>query len=335
MTVSNWCVPRPAWSDPRKVCRVTKTVERKVSTVDWHELVNLELVKAHGTGNDFVVFTDEHGDVSLSADTVASVCDRHMGLGADGVIRAVRASELAEGRALAAKDPSVEWFMDYRNADGSIAQMCGNGVRVFVDHLVEEGLVELPQGSQLRIGTRAGVRSVARTHGGYAVDMGPWSFLAGEQAREKGSDAVVTTDGLKVPRPGVSISMGNPHTVVALSEEDKLDTLDLRRAPSVSPEPEEGTNVEFVVPVDHDDTEVGRIHMRVYERGVGETHSCGTGACAAAAATRFWGGSDAPDRWLVEVPGGVLSVTFVPATDGTEHVVLAGPTRTVARVALM
>ena len=303
--------------------------------MDWRELVNQEVVKAHGTGNDFVVFTDENGEIALTADTVAAVCDRHMGLGADGVIRAVRATELAEGRKLAEQDPSVEWFMDYRNADGSIAQMCGNGVRVFVDHLVREGLVELPQGSQLRIGTRAGVRSVARTDGGYAVDMGPWSFMAGGDARGKGSDAVVTTDGLTVPRPGVSISMGNPHTVVALSEEDKLDRLDLRRAPSVSPEPEDGTNVEFVVPVDHDDTEVGRIHMRVFERGVGETHSCGTGACAAAAATRFWGGAEAPDRWLVDVPGGVLSVTFVPATDGTEHVVLAGPTRVVARAVLV
>ncbi len=302
--------------------------------MDWRELVNHEVVKAHGTGNDFVVFTDEHGEIPLSADTVVAVCDRHMGLGADGVIRVVRASELPEGWKLTEQDPSVEWFMDYRNADGSIAQMCGNGVRVFVDHMVREGLVELPQGSQLRIGTRAGVRSVARTEGGYAVDMGPWSFIAGEDAREKGSDAVVTTDGLSVPRPGLSISMGNPHTVVALSEEDKLDQLDLRRAPSVSPEPEDGTNVEFVVPVDHDDTEVGRIHMRVFERGVGETYSCGTGACAAAAATRFWGGADAPDRWLVEVPGGVLSVTFVPATDGTEHVVLAGPTRVVARAVL-
>ena len=303
--------------------------------MDWRELVNHEVIKAHGTGNDFVVFTDEYGEVPLSAETVAAVCDRHMGLGADGVIRVIRATELQEGRKLAEQDPSVEWFMDYRNADGSIAQMCGNGVRVFVDHLVREGLVELPQGSQLRIGTRAGVRSVARTEGGYAVDMGPWSFIAGEDARDKGSDAVVTTDGLNVPRPGVSISMGNPHTVVALSEEDKLDQLDLRRAPSVSPEPEDGTNVEFVVPVDHDDTEVGRIHMRVFERGVGETHSCGTGACAAAAATRFWGGADAPDRWLVEVPGGVLSVTFVPATDGTEHVVLAGPAQVVARAILV
>lgn len=314
---------------------MTETVDRGVNTVDWRELVNQEVVKAHGTGNDFVVFTDENGEITLTADTVAAVCDRHMGLGADGVIRAVRATELPEGRKLAEQDPSVEWFMDYRNADGSIAQMCGNGVRVFVDHLVREGLVELPQGSQLRIGTRAGVRSVARTDGGYAVDMGPWSFMAGGDARDKGSDAVVTTDGLSVPRPGVSISMGNPHTVVALSEEDKLDRLDLRRAPSVSPEPEDGTNVEFVVPVDHDDTEVGRIHMRVFERGVGETHSCGTGACAAAAATRFWGGAEAPDRWLVDVPGGVLSVTFVPATDGTEHVVLAGPTRVVARAVLV
>lgn len=315
--------------------RVSETVERATPAVTWHELLNREVVKAHGTGNDFVVFTDEHGRLALTPETVRAVCDRHLGLGADGVIRAVRSASLPEGRELAASDPAVEWFMDYRNADGSIAQMCGNGVRVFVDHLVREGLVELPHGSQLRIGTRAGIRTVARSEGGYAVDMGPWSFIAGGAAREKGSDAVVVTSGVNIARPGLSISMGNPHTVVALSEADELQRVELHTAPEVTPEPVEGTNVEFVVPVDHDDPAVGRIRMRVFERGVGETHSCGTGACAAAAATRFWGGADAPDRWLVEVPGGVLSVTFAAAADGTEHVVLAGPTRVVARATLL
>ena len=225
--------------------------------------------------------------------------------------------------------------MDYRNADGSLAQMCGNGVRVFVDHLVREGLLSLPPGARVRIGTRAGVRTVARTSAGYAVDMGPWSFTHGEEARERGSDCVVTAHGLTVPRPGVSIDMGNPHTVVVLSEGEKLDALDLHAAPVVEPVPSNGTNVEFVVPLDHDDTEVGRLEMRVHERGVGETLSCGTGACAAAAAARFWGGPESPDRWFVQVPGGVLSVTFVAAPDGTEHVVLAGPVRVVATAELV
>ena len=303
--------------------------------VGWSELVGVWVSKAHGTGNDFVVFTDEDGARDVSPETVAAVCDRHLGLGGDGVIRAVRCRDLPEGRRLLERHPDVEWFMDYRNSDGSVAQMCGNGVRVFVDHLVREGLVELPRGARVRIGTRAGVRAVVRTSDGYAVDMGPWSFTHGDLARERGSDCVVTTGGLRVPRPGVSIDMGNPHTVVALSEGEKLDSLDLHSPPAVDPVPGDGTNVEFAVPLDHDDTDLGRLEMRVHERGVGETHSCGTGACAAAAATRFWGGPESPDRWLVQVPGGVLSVTFVDAPDGTEHVVLAGPVRVVATAELV
>ncbi|WP_407657287.1 diaminopimelate epimerase [Kocuria tytonis] len=313
---------------------MSETTEGTERAMGWQELTGTRVTKAHGTGNDFVVYTDADGSRDVSPDTVAAVCDRHMGLGGDGLIRAVRSRHLPEGQRLLERHPDAEWFMDYRNADGSVAQMCGNGVRVFVDHLVREGLVTLPRGARLRIGTRAGVRTVARTSSGYAVDMGPWSFSHGDTARERGSDCVVSAAGLTVPRPAVSIDIGNPHTVVALSEGEKLDGLDLHAAPTVDPLPADGTNVEFVVPLDHDDSDLGRLEMRVHERGVGETHSCGTGACAAAAATRFWGGPESPDRWFVQVPGGVLSVTFVPAPDGTEHVVLAGPVRVVATAEL-
>ncbi|MDO4919539.1 diaminopimelate epimerase [Kocuria sp.] len=314
---------------------MSESTEGTAHGVSRHELTGARVVKAHGTGNDFVVFTDADGGRDVSPETVRAVCDRHMGLGGDGLIRAVPSEHVPEGRELLRTEPRAEWFMDYRNADGSVAQMCGNGVRVFVDHLVREGLVSLPRGARLRIGTRAGVRTVARTSDGYAVDMGPWSFTHGDEARERGSDCVVTAAGLTVPRPGVSIDMGNPHTVVALSEGEKLDGLDLHTAPVVEPAPAQGTNVEFVVPLEHEDSDVGRLEMRVHERGVGETFSCGTGACAAAAATRFWGGPDSPDRWFVRVPGGVLSVTFAPAPDGTEHVVLAGPVRVVAEARLV
>ena len=183
----------------------------------------------------------------------------------------------------------------------------------------------------LRIGTRGGLKTVAATPDGFAVDMGPWGFIDGDRARERGSDAVVTAQGLKVPRPGVSITMGNPHTVVALAEGEKLDHLQLWTQPEVSPTPPDGTNVEFVVPADDEGDGIGRLRMRVHERGVGETQSCGTGACAAAAATRFWAGASAPDEYLVQVPGGIVSATFVPGPDGAEHVVLAGPAEIVAR----
>ena len=296
----------------------------------WGALRGRSFAKGHGTGNDFVLLTDPHAELELAPELVARVCDRHRGIGADGLIRAVRSDAIPEGRAVLEAAPDAEWFMDYRNNDGSVAEMCGNGVRVFVHHLLQEGLVELPEGDVLRIGTRAGVKTVARTGAGYAVDMGPWSFLDGEAARTRGSDAVVTATGLRVTRPALSIGMGNPHTVVALAEGEKLDQLELFTAPEVRPVPEDGTNVEFVVPAEGDDDGVGRVRMRVHERGVGETQSCGTGACAAAAATRFWAGATAPDQWLVQVPGGTVSVTFVPAPDGSEHVVLAGPAVVVA-----
>lgn len=294
------------------------------------ELSGWEFLKGHGTGNDFVIIADPAGQLLLDDQTVRRACDRHQGVGGDGLIRLIRSESLPEGRELLQEEPAAEWFMDYRNSDGSVAEMCGNGVRVFVHALLRQGLAELPQGEMMRIGTRTGLRTVARTADGYAVDMGPWGFIDGAKARARGSDAVVTAHGLKVPRPGVSITMGNPHTVVALAEGEKLDHLQLWTAPDVRPVPPEGTNVEFVVPIDDEGDGIGRLRLRVHERGVGETQSCGTGACAAAAATRFWGGVTAPDEWLVQVPGGVVSATFVPGPTGAEHVVLAGPAEIVA-----
>ena len=303
----------------------------------WGELAGLTLTKGHGTGNDFVFVTDENAEIALTPDLVARVCDRHFGIGADGFIRAIRSSASRIGQKLLEDYPKAEWFMDYRNGDGSIAEMCGNGVRAFVEYLRTEGLVALEVGQAVQIGTRAGVKTVVRTENGYAVDMGPWSFIHGAAAREGGEDSLVSARGLKTPRAGLSISMGNPHTVVMLGSEGKLDGLDLHSQPQVNPIPVEGTNVEFVVPVDLETDglqHVGAIWMRVYERGVGEPLSCGTGACAAAAATRFWGGEEAPDEWLVHVPGGTVAVTFVLGPDDLEHVVLAGPAQMVAAVIL-
>lgn len=309
----------------------TETASAPEAPSVFGELSGMEFLKGHGTGNDFVLVVDPDGQLLLGDDVVRRACDRHQGIGGDGFIRLIRSSALPEGRELLEQDPSAEWFMDYRNGDGSIAEMCGNGVRVFVRALLQQGLVDLGEGAMLRIGTRGGLKTVAATPDGFAVDMGPWGFIDGDRARERGSDAVVTAQGLKVPRPGVSITMGNPHTVVALAEGEKLDHLQLGTQPEVSPTPPDGTNVEFVVPADDEGDGIGRLRMRVHERGVGETQSCGTGACAAAAATRFWAGASAPDEYLVQVPGGIVSATFVPGPDGAEHVVLAGPAEIVAR----
>ena len=315
----------------------TESTTAQTDAPRWGELAGVTLSKGHGTGNDFLLLTDPEGSLELEAELVAAVCDRHRGIGADGLIRAIRSEHLEAGRALAANgEDAPEWFMDYRNADGSLSEMCGNGVRVFAHHLIHAGLIELPEGATVRIGTRGGVKTVARVPGRYAVDMGPLGFIDGEQAREHGADCTVSARGLRTARPGLSITMGNPHTVVALADEAKLARLDLGTAPTVDPRPSAGTNVEFVVPRDaeEEDDGTGALVLRVSERGVGETLSCGTGACAAAAATRFWGGEDAPDEWRVGVPGGELGVTFVLGPDELEHVILSGPAELVGTVRL-
>lgn len=295
-------------------------------------LTGLPFAKGHGTGNDFVLVADPDGALHLGEAEAAALCDRHQGLGADGLIRAIRSRRLPEGEAVLAEEPDAEWFMDYRNADGSLSEMCGNGVRVFVAFLLDAGLVQLAPGEVLPIGTRAGVKRVERRDDGFAVDMGPWAFIHPEQAAAEASDATVTAVGLDVARPGLSVSMGNPHTVVALAEPGELAGLGLHTAPLVDPMPPHGTNVEFVVPSDPlVAAGVGSITMRVHERGVGETQSCGTGACAAAVAIRHWAGAGAPDRWAVAVPGGTVAVAFVPGADGREHVELSGPAVIVAR----
>ncbi|MBG0739315.1 diaminopimelate epimerase [Paeniglutamicibacter antarcticus] len=294
-------------------------------------LTGLTFAKGHGTGNDFVIIADPDGLLDMPAGHVAALCDRHRGIGADGLIRAVRSEALAEGRALLAGEPEAQWFMDYRNSDGSVSEMCGNGVRVFVEFLLSRKLISLSIGQTLTIATRGGAKIVLRTAGGYAVDMGPWSFIQPGQADARGMDSLVTAGGLDVARPGISISMGNPHTVVALAHVDELAAADLTKAPLVDPLPKNGTNVELAVPADPLVVDgVGVIAMRVHERGVGETLSCGTGACAAAVATRFWAGATAPDVWRVSVPGGDLGVRFLPGADGTEHVELSGPAVIVA-----
>jgi diaminopimelate epimerase len=277
----------------------------------------LNFTKGHGTGNDFVLFADPEGEIDLSAAQMAAIADRHFGVGADGILRAVRSSRLPDGAAALAEDPAAEWFMDYHNADGSVSEMCGNGIRVFARFLLDNGLAELADGETLSIGTRSGVRDLQRTASGFRVDMGRW--------RLDGGEPLVRAKNLSVQRPGLGINVGNPHVVVALASDEELDSADLSYIPILDPVPEDGANVEFVVPRDPLVKDgVGQIRMRVHERGSGETLSCGTGAVAAALATRYWAGAGAPDQWRVEVPGGVVGVRMFATEDG-EHVSLSGP----------
>jgi diaminopimelate epimerase len=278
---------------------------------------DLHFTKGQGTGNDFVLFADPEGEVDLDPSQVAAVCDRHFGVGADGLLRAVRSAHIDAGAASLAEDPAAEWFMDYRNADGSIAEMCGNGIRVFTRYLLDNGLATLEPGETLAIGTRSGVRDVQRNTLGFQADLGRW--------RLEGGEPLVRAKNLQVARPGLGINLGNPHVVVALADDAELDEADLSYIPHLEPSPVDGANVEFVVPSDPLVRDgVGHIRMRVHERGSGETLSCGTGAAAAALATRHWAGAGAPNQWRVTVPGGVVGVRMFPTEDG-EHVALSGP----------
>ncbi|MEO8908285.1 MAG: diaminopimelate epimerase [Microbacteriaceae bacterium] len=279
--------------------------------------ITLHFTKGHGTGNDFVLFADPDGAVDLSAGQIATICDRHFGVGADGVIRAVRSENLPDGAAALEEDPDAEWFMDYHNADGSAAEMCGNGIRVYVQYLLKNGFATLEHGQSLPIGTRAGVRDVQRSTNGFQVDLGRWHLEGGEP--------LVRARDVPVARPGLGINVGNPHVVVALADESELAAADLTYVPQLDPEPADGANVEFVVPMEPLVQDgVGRITMRVHERGVGETLSCGTGTAAAALAIRYYAGSKAPDNWRVDVPGGTLGVRMFATEDG-EHIGLSGP----------
>ncbi|MFC5928898.1 diaminopimelate epimerase [Cryobacterium melibiosiphilum] len=279
--------------------------------------IDLNFTKGHGTGNDFVLFADPDGLVNLTPEQIRLVCDRKFGVGGDGIIRAVRSTKLDAGAAALAEDEQAEWFMDYWNADGTVSEMCGNGIRVYARFLIENKLATLDPGDTLVIGTRGGVRDVQRNASGFQVDLGRWKLDA--------TGPLVRTKNLAVSRPSVGINVGNPHVVVALADDSELDDADLTYIPQLDPEPVGGTNVEFVVP--HDPlvvNGVGRFRMRVHERGSGETLSCGTGAAAAALATRHWAGPGAPNQWRIEVPGGVLGVRMFATEDG-EHVSLSGP----------
>ncbi len=277
--------------------------------------MSLQFTKGHGTGNDFVLLLDTVGQLDLRESEIRKICDRHFGVGADGLIIA-RPTKGSEVEGLLKDEPAAEWFMDYRNKDGSKAEMCGNGIRVFARYLLESNLVSFESGSTLPIATRAGIKDLTQTASGFAVDLGRWKINEEE--------VLVRSFGLKVARPGLHVNLGNPHVVVALADLGELEELELHKAPELDPQPADGANVEFVVPNDPlIDEGVARLSMRVHERGVGETLSCGTGVAAAAIAIRHWAGGT-QNNWQVRVPGGELAVKMFAAEDG-ERVAISGP----------
>lgn len=273
------------------------------------EPTRMTFVKGHGTGNDFVILPDPDGALALTPELVAALCDRHRGIGADGVLRVVRSAKHPDAAGHAAE---AEWFMDYWNADGSFAEMCGNGVRVFTRYLIENGLAEAGADG-IPVATRAGVVRAVVDGPTIAVRMTTPRVYAASTAK-LGPLAV----------PGVAVDCGNPHLVCALST--PLETLDLHTAPghdtTLFPA---GVNVEFVAAAEPVDGADVHVRMRVHERGSGETLSCGSGALAVGAVALRDAGLDT-GVVAVDLPGGRLTVT---ATEAGEWW-LAGPAVLVA-----
>ncbi len=269
--------------------------------------------KAHATGNDFVVYLDEDGTHEPTADEVRFLCDRHFGIGGDGLIRLAHpqaVSDVNERQIADCAAGDADWFMDYRNADGSLAEMCGNGTRAITLFAQRQGIADQPGGTPFHLGTRAGVKvltSLGSVEGlgrnVFRVDMGAWK-------RGEVDAFEVTIPGTAGSARGTYVDMGNPH-VVAVIEGGKatlpaVEDLDLVTKPVVSPVLESDQNVEFVrIDTRDADHNLGTATMRVNERGCGETLSCGTGLCATAVTLRAKTGID---HWTIAVRGGVLRI---------------------------
>ncbi|MFF8475023.1 diaminopimelate epimerase [Streptomyces sp. NPDC015414] len=271
----------------------------------------IAFLKGHGTENDFVIVPDPENTLDLTPAEVAALCDRRAGIGGDGVLHVVRSAAHPEARDMAAE---AEWFMDYRNGDGSIAEMCGNGTRVFARYLQHAGHVAE---GDIAIATRAGVKRVhIAKDGDVTVGMGSARLPEGD----------VTVSVGERSWPARNVNMGNPHAVAFV--DDLAHAGDLYSPPPFAPATAypEGVNVEFVV-----DRGPRHVAMRVHERGSGETRSCGTGACAVAVAAARRDGADpartgTPATYTVDVPGGRLVITERP--DG--EIEMTGPAVIVA-----
>lgn len=291
--------------------------------------------KAHATGNDFVVYLDEDGTHEPTADEVRFLCDRHFGIGGDGLIRLAHpqaVSDVNERQIADCAAGDADWFMDYRNADGSLAEMCGNGTRAITLFAQRQGIADQPGGTPFHLGTRAGVKIL--TSLGDVPGLGKDVFQVEMGAWKRGD-----VDGYEVTIPGTSgsargtfVDMGNPHVVAVLEDAfaslPNVEDLDLVTKPVVAPEIPSDQNVEFVrIDEQSEGDDAGEATMRVNERGCGETLSCGTGLCATAITLRAKTGID---HWTITVRGGTLCVDV---TD--EDVKLTGSATIVGKIELL
>ncbi len=264
--------------------------------------------KGHGTENDFVLLPDPCGDLDLTEEQVRRLCDRHAGIGADGVIRVVRTDATDDPAAVAARDEAL-WFMDYRNADGSVAEMCGNGIRVLGVYLATHAHPSVDPRSPVPVATRAGVKRLDFGRDGITVDMGT-PRLVGETTVSVGERTW----------PARNVDLGNPHAVAFV--DDLADAGALLEPPTHDPATyPDGVNVEFVL-------RRGEHHvaMRVHERGSGETRSCGTGACAVMVAAAEADEAPRGTPYTVDLPGGTLTITRTE----DDRILMTGPAVLVA-----
>ena len=265
----------------------------------------MQFVKSHGAGNDFVLIEDLDDRLGiLSPSLVAAICDRHKGVGGDGLIRITRAA-------------GSDFFMDYYNADGEVAEMCGNGIRCLGKYVADR---KITTADSLRVDTRAGVKRLElyRDDDGLVdrvrVDMGAPILAAADIPVDAPGDPLhvaVTADG--VGYEAACVSMGNPHAVVFVPSLDAIPVE--RHGPAIETARQfpAKTNVEFTEVLSPDE-----VRVRVWERGVGETQACGTGACAVAVAGSLRGLTG--KNVIVRMPGGPLEIEW---TD--ETVLMTGP----------
>jgi diaminopimelate epimerase len=265
----------------------------------------MRFAKYQGIGNDFVMLADPDDEVTLTPALVRRLSDRRFGIGADGVIRVSHGDD-------------SDLFMDYVNADGSVGEVCGNGIRCLALFARAERLTDA---TTLRVGTRAGTKLVrVLADGRVEVDMGPPGFAPAEiPVRWEGEHAL----DVKLELPGevvevACLSMGNPHAVLFVDDPAAAPVGTLGPALESHASFPNKTNVEFVRVLS-----AGRVYMRVWERGVGETLACGSGACAAAVAARLL--ADTRGSVVVALPGGELEVSWSGSLSEEAPVLLTGP----------
>lgn len=266
----------------------------------------MRFAKWHGIGNDFVMVADPSNEIAFDADQVRKICDRRVGVGADGVIR------------VAPGPDGADLFMDYINSDGTLGEMCGNGIRCLALFAREEGLTDK---AELRVATRAGLKTVwVLDDGRVRVDMGPPGFVPAEIPFSwDGAEALhakLELDSEVVE--ATVLSMGNPHAVLFVDDPSAAPIATLGPVIETLDVFPNGTNVEWAR-VDSPD----HVTMTVWERGSGQTLACGTGACAVAVAARLIGGAD--DRVTVSLPGGDLEVEWSGSLDREASVFMTGP----------